>query len=265
MRWTDHGGPLPDRSPDDLLKVVQAKAGARLRRRERLSLATGTVIALAAVVVLVGRGGHHTTSLQVTGTGPASVTVPTTALGLFDTSSAPKPTTTSPPTTFAVPATTTVLPSNLPTTSAPPSSLATVPPTTAPPTTTTTPPPAVAACTAAEVAVTATPDKATYSAGEVVKVAVAATNRSGHDCTPVDPGIAVQDSTGKSVGGAGVVDIFTMGAPGQPPPVWHAGQTLSTSLTWPQTCSPTGCPPGQYTVTAKFGPYVSPPAIFTIG
>lgn len=141
--------------------------------------------------------------------------------------------------------------------------------TTAVPSTTTTsttlplPPP----CAPADVMVSATVDKATYATGEIVNVAVAAQNRSGHVCQPVDPSVEFRDAAGNSLGGGAIADIFTMPVPGQPPPHWNPGQTLSTTFGWRPTCPPMNgpCPPGTYSVTATFGPFRSAPTPFSIG
>jgi hypothetical protein len=118
------------------------------------------------------------------------------------------------------------------------------------------------------VVVTASTDKASYAAGEVVKVDVAAQNRSGHACAPVDPGANFQDPAGKGLGGVAVADMFTMPAPGEPPPRWDPGQTLATSFNWtpacPPTNSPASCAPGTYTVTASFGSLRSAPTAFKL-
>lgn len=94
---------------------------------------------------------------------------------------------------------------------------------------------------------------------------MAAQNRSSRACQPADPRMEIRDGSGNAIGGVGVADAFTMGIPGQPLPSWDPGETLAMSLTWPATCgSADRCPPGRYTVTARFGPFPSAPAAFTL-
>ena len=121
------------------------------------------------------------------------------------------------------------------------------------------------ACGPTEVLVTATPTRATYAPGETITVTAAAENRSGHSCYPADPRLEFSDGSGKGLGGVAVADMFTMGAPGEPPPSWAPGRVLSAPFTWQCPGSPGGCPPGGYTVVASFGSFRSAPASFAVG
>ena len=116
--------------------------------------------------------------------------------------------------------------------------------------------------------VTATPNKASYARGEVVKITAAAENRSGHSCAPADPSLEVRDSTGAPVFNVSVIDMFTFGVEGQPMPTWDPGKALSTTFDWADTCPPAyavgSCPAGTYTVVVRFGPYVSAPSPITL-
>mgnify|MGYP006952609259 CR=1 FL=1 len=193
--------------------------------------------------------------------GPSELRV----VGADTTTSSPVP----PSTTMAtLPSTTVPPPAPTTTRPAPSTTRATVrTTTTVARTTTSTRPPPLRSCDPADVIVTATPDRATYPAGTTVSVLVAAVNRSSRPCQPADPKVEFRNAAGAMVSGSSVTDIFTMGIEGQPLPSWDPGETLSVTLPWPGLyCDGTGafCPAGNYTATAIFGPFRSPPATFTI-
>lgn len=254
MPSTEGPGPQPGRSEPEVLAAAQSRADAIRRRRRRGAALLGglaVLVALVGVLAVLNRGGENRASkLQVAGT--AATTAPTM------TAPAPEPTTTTP----AVPATAP------PTTRRATTTTARSPATTAPPAT---PSPSTALpgplppCDPSNVVVTATPDRASYPAGAAVNVTVAAQNRSSRACQPVDPQLEIRDGAGTAVGGSAVIDRFTMGVPGQPPPSWDPGETLAMSMPWGAYCSgTTRCPPGRYTATAIFGTFRSPPAAFSL-
>jgi hypothetical protein len=264
LSWTDQPGPRPRRSEGQLLDVVRGRA-TRLRRQRRTRLSAGLcgLVALVVVAAALAREGDDRSS-QLRVVGP----IPTTATTALATTIIVEPTTTTaslsdaPSTTTAVratapPTTRTTLPAAPPTTARPT--------TTTVPSTTTTEPPALTACDPADVVVTATPERSSYPKGTTVVVIAAAQNRGSRACTPFDPKVEFADSTGTGMGGVGVFDRFTMGWPGQPPPSWQPGETLSHPFEWPQWCGLGGdCAPGTYTATVSFGPFRSAPAPFTI-
>ncbi|MDQ1427469.1 MAG: hypothetical protein QOK39_945 [Acidimicrobiaceae bacterium] len=129
---------------------------------------------------------------------------------------------------------------------------------TAIPTTTTAPTSTVApnpgrVCAPTELAVTATTDRTTYTAGQTVTVAISIRSRSTTECT-LDRRAAVNivDPAGKVVvGGQQFVDRF-VGAGGAIRPT----QSFTLTFTWDQVgCSGAGgrCLAGQYTAAASLG------------
>lgn len=252
MPWTNHPGPTPHRSEAELLETVRLRARAiRRARRARLSAAMGGVLAvLVAATALARAGDDPSTKLEVVGpVSTTATTTPTTAA----------PTTTTTPT--AAVSTTIRSPTTVPPTTARTTRPA---PTTTVPRTTTTAPDVRVACDASEVVVTATTDRSTYPQGAKVVVTAKALNRGSRPCFPHDPSLQIFNAAGVGLGGIGVADAFTMGSPGEPPPTWSPGETLSWPYEWSQPCGAGPCPPGQYTVVASFGPFRSTPATFTI-
>ena len=101
--------------------------------------------------------------------------------------------------------------------------------------------------------------------GSTVTVTAAALNRGSRVCFTYDPKLEFFIAAGAGVGGVAVADAFTTSRPGEPPPAWDPGETLSLPFRWPQLCGAgSACPPGQYTVVATFGPFRSAPAAFTV-
>lgn len=270
MPWTDHPGPRPHRSQEELLDTVRQRAAAIRRRRARLSVALGGLAAIVVVsAALAGAGDQTPSQLQVVGGGPTSSTVVVTTAAAVETTTtattAPVTTTVRPPAPTVV-----VTATNAPATTgrtAPPTTAAAPSPTAAPATTTTStsaPPPL---CDPADVVVTATTDRSTYARGEPVKVTASAQNKGSRPCMPENPGFAFFDQTGAGVGTIAVADAFTMPTPTDPHPVWAPGQVLSLTESWGQYCDPgtLGCPPGKYTVLVTFGPdFRAAPVPFTI-
>lgn len=257
MPWTDPTGPRPQRSEGELLEVVHRRATAiRRRRRAGASAGVGGMLAvLLLALALVRTGEDRASELQVIG-GETTASSP----ALTSITMAPLPSTTVP----APPATTitTTRPTVAPTTRATVRTTTTA----ARPTTSTIPPP-LRTCDQADVVITATPDRASYPAGTTVNVVVAGVNRSSRPCQPADPRVEFRNAAGAQVSGMAVTDIFTMGIEGQPAPSWDPGETLSATMPLPGLyCGDTAalCPPGNYTATAVFGPFRSPPAPFTI-
>lgn len=260
MPWTDQPGPRPHRSEEQLLDAVRQRAGAiRRARRTRLSAGLGGAVAVVLVAAALVRAGDDPSS-ELRVVGPASTTSTTAvAAETTTTSAAPAETTTTTGVPAPAPSTTRTTP---PTTEAAPA-----PTTTAAPATTSTTTAAVTrvTCDAPEVVVTATPDRSAYPQGSTATVTAAALNRGSRVCFTYDPRLEFFNAAGAGVGGVAVADAFTMGRPGEPPPAWDPGETLSLPFQWPLRCG-TGdpCPPGQYTVVATFGPFRSAPATFTV-
>ncbi|MFN2506506.1 MAG: hypothetical protein ABR540_20220 [Acidimicrobiales bacterium] len=96
MSWTDHTGPVPHRSPEELRAAAQAHADATRDRRRR----AGTI--LASLVVLVAG-----LSVAVARTGEPG---PSTEVRAASEGSSPTPTPASPTTAASVASTTTVSP-----------------------------------------------------------------------------------------------------------------------------------------------------------
>lgn len=255
MPWSDHRGPRPQRSEPELLAAVQSRADAIRRRRQRgaaLSGGLAVLVALVGVLTVLNRGGENRASkLQVAGTAASTTTAPAVTAPAEPTTTTPVVPATAPPTTRRATTTT----ARSPATTTPP---ATTSPSTALPG-------PLRPCDPSNVVVTATPDRPSYPAGAAVNVEVAAQNRSSRACQPVDPQLEIRDGAGTVVGGSAVIDRFTMGVPGQPPPSWDPGETLAMSMPWGAYCSgTTRCPPGRYTATAIFGVFRSPPAAFSL-
>lgn len=261
MPWTDQPGPRPHRSEEQLLDAVRQRAGAiRRARRARLSAGLGGVVAVVLVAAALARAGDDPSS-ELRVVGPASTTsttaVSTTAVAAETTTTSTAPAETTTTTGVPAPSTTRTTP---PTTAAPPA-----PTTTAAPATTTTAAATRVTCDASEVVVTATPDRSAYPQGSTVTVTAAALNRGSRVCFTYDPRLEFFNAAGAGVGGVAVADAFTMSRPGEPPPAWDPGETLSLPFQWPQRCGAgEPCPPGQYTVVATFGPFRSAPATFTV-
>ncbi len=129
--------------------------------------------------------------------------------------------------------------------------------TTTAPTTTVTPNPG-RVCAPTELAVTATTDRTTYTAGQAVTVAISIRSRSTTECT-IDRRAALNivDPAGKVVvGGQQFVDRF-VGAGGAIRPT----QSYTLTFTWNQVgCSGAGgrCLAGQYTAAASLGEIQAP-------
>ena len=272
MSW-DSGG--PERSPDELLALVRAKAN-RVRWRRRLGV-TSSAVALVATMVLaavalagpqgaartqVATLGHGSTSTR----GPlpgspagAAVTVapPATPSTPSTTAWAPPPTTPS----GASPTRPRVAPTLPPatTTTTAPQSVTTVAPTT----TTTAPWPPV--CAAPFLQAVATADGSSYPPGQVVNIALSIQNRGTVTCMlNRDPGMAIRDATGKSVQSEGVADLCTFfSRPGPPTCVLAPGQSQQfNGLSWTHTgCVPgtAPCAPGTYTADVSWGEITAAP------
>jgi len=257
LPWTDEPVPTPQRSEAELYADVQRRAaGIRRRRRAGVSAGLGSVVTVLLVAFALARSGDDRASqLRVVGgdetTTTSVVEIPTTV--------APLPSTTLP----AAVATTTTAEATVPSTTR-----TTLRPTTtkAPTTTTSTIPAPLRQCVPGDVVVTATTDRPSYTAAAAaVLVAVAAQNRSTTACLPLDPAVEFRNPAGTVLFTVAIADAFTFGMPGQPPPSWDAGETLSTNMGTPfVACNEAPCPPGTYTATAIFGPFRSPPAAFTI-
>jgi hypothetical protein len=254
LPWTDQPGPRPQRSEDQLFDAVRQRAGAiRRRRRAGMSASGGAMVAvLLLAFALLRTDDDGASELRVVGgeTTTSSPVPPSTTMA------------TMPSTTVPAPAPTTTRQTAAPTTRATVRTTTTVARTT-----TSTRPPPLRSCDPADVTVTATPDRATYPAGTTGSVLVAAANRSSRPCQPADPKVEFRNAAGAMVTVMSVTDIFSMGIEGQPPPSWDPGETLSVTMPLPGLyCDGTGalCPAGNYTATAVFGPFRSPPAAFTI-
>ena len=271
MPWTDHAGPTPERSQEELLTLVQARARKLRRRRVRTSASMGALAVMAVVVLAIAAIDRtpDRTSLRVTGPPPPSSGIADATASVETSTTVPPP---APASTLA-PASSTV-PTVSPTTSlrpaptAPVGSGAATTAAAASTTTTSTTLRPLVACTPGEVVVTVATDRTTYAPGETVRITAAAQNRSDHACHPVDPRFEFSQEPGTPLGGVAVADMFTMGRPGEPPPRWEPGQTLTAPLEWAPTCPPShsarSCPPGVYTVVASFGSSRSAPARFSI-
>jgi hypothetical protein len=265
LPWTEQPGPRPQRSEGELFEVVRERAAAiRRRRRAAVSAAVGGLAAVLIVAAGLARAGDDRASkLQVIGPEPTtstSVVLPTvTELLPMPTSVVPAPTSTVRRTT-----TTTVR-------ATPRTTVAPRPTTTAAPATTTssTVPAPLRQCDAADVVVTATPDRTTYAVGAPVSIVVAALNRSSRACQPVDPHVEFRTGAGAVLFSIHVADAFTFYVVGEPVPSWDPGETLSLPfrnviLHCGDGTQPTPCPAGTYSATAVFGTFRSPPATFTL-
>jgi hypothetical protein len=204
------------------------------------------VAALAVAALLLGGAGvaaaithdddDPTEVAAVTTTSSTLAADPTTTLA---------PTSSVPPTsTTAAPATTTSRPARTTTTR---------------PGATTTTTAATRDCTAAQIEVTAKTDKASYAAGEQVKVDSTLRNKSQATCFYAGHTfhVAIQDAGGRTI------ITFNLVSPGPTGSPFVAGATLTGSVPWDQrSCQTQPCPqppPGTYaavvTWTFAGGPY----------
>ncbi|HEY0398693.1 MAG TPA: hypothetical protein VGF00_09920 [Acidimicrobiia bacterium] len=107
-------------------------------------------------------------------------------------------------------------------------------------------------------------DHARYAPGKPVTVTLAATNRSGHDCTmPSVVFIEIRSASGASVWQAGIAVDWIRTAR------WKAGKAVSWSATWDQqVCNAKGCTgraaPGTYTVSGAWNSYRPGTASFIV-
>ena len=241
-----------------MLDVVRQRVGA-IRRARRARFSAGCVVTVLLTATVLARAGDDPSSeLRVVGpASTASTTVLTTSTSVVTTPVADETTTTT-----TVPTTRVQTTVPLTTVGAIPPTTTPAPPTTAPSTTTTLAD-VRAACDSSEVVVTATPDRDIYTQGSPVTVTATALNRGLRVCLPHDPKLEFFNPAGAGVGGVAIADAFTMGRPGEPPPTWDPGETLSIPFKWPQLCGGP-CPSGQYTVIATFGTFRSAPASFII-
>jgi hypothetical protein len=269
MAWTDDSG--PQRSRDELLDDV-VRRGRALRRRRQL-LKGGLAGLLAAtlavpVLVLVNRNGPAATTIVSATGGSGTTSTADLRAGATAVDAAPEPSPTT--TTTAPPAPpTTARPRTVPTAAV---TTAAPPPTSAAPVaaTTTT---QLANCGPADLAATATTDKAVYAAGETVKLTSVIRNSSLKPC------IYGFSFTGTFRDAAGKVVSPTIAAHGDyfDVPVFAPGQTYNASHEWNQLlCSEsggtTGCPrapagtyAGIITWRLPGGASVDAPAGFRLG
>lgn len=272
MAWTDDSGPT--RSRDELLDHV-VRRGTALRRRRQLL--TGAVAGLAAVtlgislVALVSRDtSSNTDILTASGAGTSSTAALHGAAAAVDavpdsttTTTAPAPVVTSVvPRPSSSPTTAGPAPATTPTTAAPPATAAP----TVPATTTTT----ISNCTVADLTAASTTDKATYAAGETVKVSGTIRNTSSRPCLYGFSFTATfKDATGKTVS----LTVASHGDYFNGPPVFNPGQTYDASHQWnqqicvPETGACAQAPAGTYAgvITWRIGPAtIDAPAVFKV-
>lgn len=261
MSWGNDG---PQRSPDELLALVRAKAD-RIRWRRRLGVASGAIAGTAvllASVALASPGGGGRTRVQTLG--PATTSAPGTA-GSDTTLETPATQSTVTDPTAAGPAATTTTaaagPATTPTTHPP---ATTVPPTTrtaptvASTTSTSTTTPQPPQCQASDLVVTATSDRTSYSPGQTASFTVSAKYLGAGSCAlGRDPGMTISDATGKFIQGSMMADLCTFYVvPGPPPCLMAHGDVKSAVMTWTHTvCSPSGspCPAAGYRADLTFG------------
>jgi len=264
LSWGNDG---PQRSPDELLALVRAKAD-RIRWRRRLGVASGAIAVTAvllASVALASPGGGGRTKVQTLG--PATTSAPGTG-GSDTTLETPATQSTVTDPTAAAPAATTTTtsaatgPAATPPTTHPPAS--TVPSTTrtAPTVASTTTTSITAAqppqCQASDLVVTATSDRTSYSPGQTASFTVAARYLGAGSCAlGRDPGMTISDAAGKSIESSMMVDLCTFYVvPGPPPCLMAPGDVKSAVMTWTHTvCSPSGspCPAAGYRADLNFG------------
>jgi hypothetical protein len=238
--------PPPQRSPDQLVGLIHVKLD-HLRRRRRVRLAGAGAAALSLVLVFAAiamtRAGTAPATVVHTAQPPAAATSTTPTTGLPAVGGG------------ETPATSIVVPTTAVTTS-PPSTPTTVHHLSSSPSTTTSttldnPP----ACTAAEVTVTATTDKPSYSIGEPITVTSSIQNTSGHVCAaPYGSGAILDDPTGKdkNLQGTGEDGEIEAGSDDWDP---GAASTLSQSYTFTGRYCTTACMPdvaGTFEVVASW-------------
>jgi hypothetical protein len=249
LAWTDGPGPRPQRSEHELFEEVQRRAGTiRRGRRARLAAGLGTVVGVLAVATALAQAGDDPSSeMQVVGPPPTT----STSILVTTLPPPPLPTTTGPaPTTIApAPATTrapTISTTRLPATS-----------------TSTTVAVTLRQCDAADVVVTAAPERPSYARTERPTIVSTAVNRSSRPCeAPLTKVVEFFDSAGRPAGGVGVsISVSAEDVAGY---TWAPGETLTGNMPGFLSCSDQPCLPGTYTAVMSFGPFRSPPATFTV-
>ena len=96
MPWTDHTGPVPNRTEEEFLALVRQKADAvGTRRRRLLGLATGVLLLLGLTATVVTRGGDEPgTRLETVAGDPTtstSASPSTTTATVIETAPVPAP------------------------------------------------------------------------------------------------------------------------------------------------------------------------------
>lgn len=262
--------PPPQRSPDQLVGLIQVKLDRlRRRRRQRFGVAGATAAAIVVIFVAsvgIARAGHQPTTVVRTATGgplgttSTMATVPTTAGGTVPNSNVAGTT----PTTSPVVATTAPHPQSTTITTRPPAPNPTTTTTTTAATTTTTA--VVASCTPSEIRETASTDQTTYVIGQPIVITSTIENISDHACTPPygdGAGIELAGGTpsGLPVGGG---EWETDGTT-----YWEPGTTQTMSITLGgvncKTCAPSAA--GAYQATfdwlIAYGTNPNPPPATT--
>ena len=276
------GPTIETRSRDEWLAEVKRRGG-RLRRRRQITMAVVGALALVlpvtALTAFLGGAPDRDVRQLVAGPGPTipGDEVPSSGPALEPAPSTGAPTTTVAPDQLQVegvhgrsepPVPATISPSDNPVITRPP---VTKPapadpngsvssPILAPPPSTTVAPsadPAPAPCPSADVRVTVTTAKPTYSPGETVQGSSTLENSGTVACLlPTRAFFRIVNGAGKDVGSFAYTMEFRYPVRAEP------GRTFSSSFTWDQRdCSGPACaqvPAGTYTVVADWsesGPY----------
>jgi hypothetical protein len=119
-------------------------------------------------------------------------------------------------------------------------------------------------CSRHEVVQRVRTDQGRYAPGQPVKITLAATNVSDHDCAaPSTASLRIRSASGRTVWHSAVAVDWVGGAR------WRSGRSVTWNFTWDQqTCTSTDCPgtasPGTYVAVAGWESYPPDKARFVI-
>ena len=122
------------------------------------------------------------------------------------------------------------------------------------------------ACAGHEVVQRVRTDQGRYAPGEPVKITLAATNVSGHDCAmPSTASLRIRTASGRLVWHSALAVDWARGTR------WRPGRSVTWNFTWDQqTCTPSDCSnagsasPGAYVAVAGWESYPPGQARFVI-